>query len=67
MKTNLKVLIVDDDALALEVAAAALESHGYTVIKREEALGTMVLIRRERPDIVLLDLHMPGLSGDALS
>ena len=67
MKKVLKVMLVDDDTLALEVAAAALESRGHIVIKRTGALGTMLAIRRETPDVVLLDVHMPGLSGDALS
>jgi DNA-binding response OmpR family regulator len=67
MKKALKVMLVDDDALALEVAAVALESRGHDVIKRAGALGTLLAIRREKPDIVLLDVHMPGLSGDALT
>jgi DNA-binding response OmpR family regulator len=67
MKKTLKVMVVDDDAVALDVAAAALESRGHDVIKRDEALGTMLAIRREKPDVVLVDVHMPGLSGDALT
>jgi len=67
MQKRLKVMVVDDDALVLEVAAATLESRGYLVTTRESALGTTLAIRRERPDIVLLDVHMPGLSGDSLA
>jgi DNA-binding response OmpR family regulator len=67
MKKSLKVMLVDDDPVTLEVVAAALESDGYDAIKREEALGTMLAVRREKPDVVLLDIHMPGLSGDALT
>jgi DNA-binding response OmpR family regulator len=67
MKQALKVMVVDDDTLALEVAAAALETRGHVVIKRDSALGTMLAIRRDKPDVVLLDVHMPGLTGDALT
>ena len=67
MTKNLKIMLVDDDALSFEVLAAALESLGHDAIKREQALGTMLAIRREKPDVVLLDVHMPGLSGDALT
>jgi CheY-like chemotaxis protein len=64
---SLKVMLVDDDAVALEVAAAALESRGHDAIKRDQAIGTLLAIRREKPDVVLLDIQMPGLTGDALT
>ena len=47
MKKPLKVMLVDDDALALEVAAVALESRGHDVVKRDKAIGTLLAIRRE--------------------
>ena len=67
MNSALKVMVVDDDTLALEVVAAALESIGHDVIKRSTALGTVLAIRRERPEVVVLDVNMPGLTGDALA
>lgn len=63
----MKVMLVDDDTLSMEVAGAALESHGHTVTKRDSAFGTSVAILRDKPDIVVLDVHMPGLNGDALT
>lgn len=62
-----KVLVVDDDRVALEVARERLEGAGYEVITRDSALGTSAVIQTERPDIVLLDVQMPGLSGTALA
>jgi CheY-like chemotaxis protein len=67
MNPSLKVMIVDDDGIALEVAAAVLEDRGYRVVRRDSAIGTMLAIRREKPDVLLLDVHMPGLNGDALT
>ncbi|HEY6556718.1 MAG TPA: response regulator [Polyangiaceae bacterium] len=67
MNQPLKIMIVDDDATVLEVTAAVLEQHGYEVRTRESALGTSIAIIREKPDVVLLDVHMPGLSGDRLA
>jgi CheY-like chemotaxis protein len=63
---RLKVLVVDDEPVALEVTRAVLEKLGHEVVTRESALGTTAAIVRERPDIVLLDIVMPGIPGDEL-
>lgn len=63
----LKVMIVDDDRTTLEVTAAILEEQGHHVVQQDTALGTSMLILREKPDVVLLDIRMPGLSGDRLA
>lgn len=62
-----KVLAVDDDRVTLEVARERLEAAGFEVITRDNALGTSAVILKEKPDLVLLDVRMPGLTGDALS
>jgi CheY-like chemotaxis protein/HPt (histidine-containing phosphotransfer) domain-containing protein len=62
-----RVLIVDDDPLSLQVARAYLESAGYSVATRSESIGTSAVIFRDRPDIVVLDVDMPGLRGDQLA
>lgn len=66
MAQELKILVVDDDPVALEVAAAVLESLGHQVIRRDRALGTTVAALRERPEVVVLDVEMPGISGGEL-
>ncbi|MGH7271554.1 MAG: response regulator, partial [Polyangiaceae bacterium] len=40
---------------------------GYEVVTRTDALGTSTAIAQESPDVVLLDLSMPGLSGERLA
>lgn len=62
----MKVLIVDDDPVVLEVTKAVLERLGHEVTTREQALGTTSAIMQQRPDIVLVDIEMPALSGDEL-
>jgi two-component system phosphate regulon response regulator PhoB len=62
-----KVLVVDDDHLALQVIRGRLERAGFTVITRHEAIGTSAAVVTEKPDVILLDFRMPGLSGDALA
>ncbi len=62
-----KVLVVDDDPIVLEVTKAWLESAGYHVDVREQALGTSEQVARESPDVVLLDLSMPAITGSELA
>jgi DNA-binding NtrC family response regulator len=62
-----RVLVVDDDIVALEVTRERLEAAGFGVVTRTSALGTSAFIRKEKPDFVLLDVNMPSLSGDALA
>jgi DNA-binding response OmpR family regulator len=62
-----KVLVVDDDPIALELVHDRLTANGYTVVTRSEALGTSAAIVQEAPDVVLLDVSMPGLSGERLA
>lgn len=61
-----KVLIVDDSLLILEIYKNILESEGFEVITSNTPFGTVSLIASEKPNIVLLDVFMPGLSGDRL-
>jgi CheY-like chemotaxis protein len=62
----MKVLVVDDDPVALETSKAVLEGLGHEVVVREHALGTTSAILDERPDVVLVDVEMPALPGDEL-
>ena len=58
-----KILVVDDDPQIRRVMKATLVGHGYEVITArtgEEALETLP---REMPDLVLLDMNMPGIGG----
>lgn len=64
--TKQKVLIVDDSDLVLEIYKNALESAGFEVITRNTPFGTASLISSEKPNLVLLDIFMPALSGDKL-
>lgn len=57
------VLIVDDDPIVLAVTKERLEGAGYTVYVREEALGTSQWTAEFHPDVILMDVNMPALTG----
>jgi CheY-like chemotaxis protein len=63
---ELKILVLDDDPVILEIARIVLKSLGYQVLKREDPLGIESEIVHERPDVVLVDIYMPVISGDQL-
>jgi diguanylate cyclase (GGDEF)-like protein len=58
------VLLADDDAAVTEVVATALAEAGYRCVIARDGQSALDLVRSERPDLVVLDLRMPVLSGD---
>ena len=58
-----RVLVLDDDPQALRFARDALASRGYTPLVTGDARELPRLLRTERPDLVLLDLVLPGTDG----
>src|SRR5581483_2260184 len=60
------VLVVDDDPKAVEVIAAFLPQPAYAVIRAYGGNEAITLARRLRPDLILLDLMMPEVSGFAV-
>ena len=67
MSIEIKVLIVDDDEDILRMAARYLSSRGLVVLTSDTPFGVSTLISRERPAVVVLDVMMPALSGEALA
>jgi PleD family two-component response regulator len=64
---RLRVLVIDDDPIVLELIRERLETHGYDVTVREHALGTVQVVREMQPDVVLLDVMMPALNGERIA
>jgi CheY-like chemotaxis protein len=67
MMAPLKVLLVDDDDTSRTMMSALLRAQGHSVAERKTAVGTVEQIAKEAPDVVLLDVYMPTLSGDSLA
>jgi DNA-binding response OmpR family regulator len=61
------ILVVDDDALMRRSISFKLEQNGYRASAAGSAEDALALARRDRPDLVLLDIGLPGMDGlDAL-
>ncbi len=58
---------MDDDEVLLDVTKELLADERYEIIIHNEGLGAINLVSRIQPDLVLLDINMPALSGDRLA
>jgi two-component system, OmpR family, response regulator len=63
---KLRVLVVDDSEQTLELTARTLRAFGFDVATSAGSFGVSNLVRSFAPDLVLLDVEIPGLSGDQL-
>ncbi|MFA5880458.1 MAG: response regulator [Candidatus Margulisiibacteriota bacterium] len=58
-----KILIIDDSKMNRELAKMALEDAGYTIIEAENGKQGIEIAKQEQPDLILLDILMPDISG----
>jgi CheY-like chemotaxis protein len=65
--TSKRILIIDDDVAHLVSTRGLLQAEGYQVFTHTQGFGTTNLVKQLRPDLVLLDVNMPGLSGENLA
>src|SRR3981081_334364 len=61
------VLVVEDNPVNLELVEAVLDREGYEVISAASAAEALKRLERLRPDLVLLDIQLPGLDGLGLT
>jgi CheY-like chemotaxis protein len=61
--SNTTILVVDDEPQIRRVLQATLSSNGYDVIEAKNGKEAITAVLRERPDLILLDVNMPGMSG----
>jgi DNA-binding response OmpR family regulator len=57
------VLVVDDDAKTVELVKLYLNRDGYRVLSAYDGAGALRLARESRPDLIVLDLMLPGVDG----
>ena len=58
------ILIIDDDAAIGNLEQEVLERAGYAVLRAYSGTEALLLLKDKRPDLILLDLMLPGLSGE---
>jgi CheY-like chemotaxis protein len=61
--TQHKILVVDDEPDVVSYLTTFLEDEGFAVISARDGPDGIALARAERPDLITLDITMPGMSG----
>ena len=59
----MKILVADDDRDLLELVAFSLGQSGFLVLKAQDGNDALRIFTAESPDLLILDINMPGLSG----
>ncbi|MFS8609409.1 MAG: response regulator, partial [Gammaproteobacteria bacterium] len=59
----MKVLLVDDDPDLLSVTGFALQQAGFLVVTATDGVSAIDVFEREQPDLAVLDINMPRMSG----
>jgi two-component system, cell cycle response regulator DivK len=57
------ILIVEDNERNLKLLRDVLGAHGYRILEARSAEDALVLAREERPQLVLMDIQLPGMDG----
>ena len=58
-----RILVVDDEIGALTLIGIMLERGGFSVIKAKDANAALAELDKETPDLIILDVMMPGMNG----
>jgi two-component system KDP operon response regulator KdpE len=58
-----RIVVVDDDVALLRTLSISLRAHGYDVLTAADGRTAMACCREEKPDVVILDLGLPDVSG----
>lgn len=61
------ILVVDDDPDIARMVSLVLRRAGYEVVTADSPMGVTALVRRVEPKVLILDVMMPGLSGENLA
>ncbi|MGB3989044.1 MAG: response regulator, partial [Acetivibrionales bacterium] len=58
-----KILVIDDTELMVKLTTDVLTKHGYEVVSANNGVDGIKMVASEKPDLVLLDVVMPGIDG----
>ena len=57
------VLIVEDNELNMKLFHDLLDAHGYKTLQTRNGMEALALAREHRPDLILMDIQLPGING----
>lgn len=58
-----KILVVEDHPANMKLAVLLLQNAGYSVLSAMDAETGLTLAQTEQPDLILMDIHLPGMDG----
>jgi len=61
------ILVVEDNELNMRLFHDLLKANGYNILKAHDGLEGLQMAREHRPDLILMDIQLPGISGLAAS
>jgi CheY-like chemotaxis protein len=67
MPSRSTILVVDDNPVNLKLAADVLGFEGYQILRAEDAEEAIKVIEANRPDLILMDIALPGMDGLTLT
>jgi len=62
-----RILVVEDNPMNMELVCDVLEAHGYEVWQAAAAAEALERLKTGKPDLILMDIQLPGLDGLALT
>ena len=60
---DITILVIEDDALNMKLVRSLLQLKNYTVLEAENAEVGVKIARRFKPDMILMDIQLPGMDG----
>lgn len=63
-ETRQKIVVIDDSEIVLELTRAVLERDGFGVVTCNSPIGATLVVAREKPALVLVDVDMASMSGE---
>lgn len=63
MESVIKVLVVEDNHMNKVLVKEILTLNGYVILEADTGMDAIKALAAERPDIILMDLHLPGMDG----
>lgn len=61
--SNKKILIVDDEPINIQLVENILKDKDYDLVSADNGLDAMVMIKEEKPDLIVLDIMIPEING----